>query len=149
MFQLPTSERISRWKSFRQQLNQLTMPDAILETLYFWQSCPFIPFYLAADDPATWPDPWELITENYYCDLAKTLGIVYTLHLSSHGPELNPEIRVYYDPKSHYTYHVAYLAHGKYVINLAEDELVNNTHINQRLILKYCYTAVDLKLEQY
>ena len=130
MFQLPTSERISRWKSFRQQLNQLALLDA-------------------ADDPATWPDPWELITENYYCDLAKTLGIVYTLHLSSHGPELNPEIRVYYDPKSHYTYHVAYLDHGKYVINLAEDELVNNTHINQRLILKYCYTAVDLKLEQY
>ena len=82
-------------------------------------------------------------------DLAKALGIVYTLHLSEHGPTLEPEIRVYYDPDSGYTYHVAYLCRGKYVINLIEAEVVNKEQINQRLKLKHCYTASDLKLEQY
>ncbi len=87
--------------------------------------------------------------ENYYCDLAKVLGIVYTMHLTSHSSELEPEIRIYYDPETRYTYHIAYLCGGKYVLNLIEDEIVNKEHINQRFKLKHCYTAVDLKLEQY
>jgi hypothetical protein len=144
-----TSERFSRWKSFRQELASLSLEEALDHVMNFWNSCPFIPFYLNHDDPSTWPDPWQLIEENYYCDLAKALGIVYTLHLSSHGKQLEPEIRVYYDPNTRYTYHIAYFNQGKYVINLVEDEIVNNTHINQRLKLKYCYTAKDLKLEQY
>jgi hypothetical protein len=149
MFKLTASERLSRWKSFRQELASLSHEEALVQVLHFWQHCPFRPFYLNPDDPVTWPDPWQLIEENYYCDLAKVLGIVYTLHLSIHGNKLNPEIRVYYDPDTRYTYHIAYFNQGKYVINLVEDEIVNNTHINQRLKLKYCYTAVDLKLEQY
>lgn len=149
MFKLPTSERIARWKSFRQDLSSLSIDDALTHVVQFWQLCPFIPFYLAPENNDAWPDPWQLITENYYCDLAKTLGIVYTLHLSDHGQSLNPEIRVYYDPIRFYTYHIAYFNDGKYVINLVADEILNKQHINQELKLKYCYTAVDLKLEQY
>ena len=147
MFQLPTSERIARWKSFRQQLNQLALLDAAFETLQFWYSCPFIPYYLSSDNPKSWPDPWQLITENYYCDLAKALGIVYTLHLSEHGPTLEPEIRVYYDPNSGYTYHVAYLCRGKYVINLVDGEVVNIKSLNKTMQLQYRYTRKDLKIE--
>jgi hypothetical protein len=108
-----------------------------------------VPFYLEVDQPQTWPDPWQLIEENYYCDLAKCLGIVYTLFLSKHGQVINPEIRIYYDTKSRFTYHIAYLCQGKYVLNLIEGEIVNKEQINKELKLKHCYTAVDLKLEQY
>lgn len=149
MFKLKTTERLSRWKSFRQELSPLSFEEALIQTMNFWQSCPFIPFYLQVESTSNWPDPWQLIEENCYCDLAKCLGIVYTLHLSSHGEDLDPEIRIYYDRENYHTYHIAYLCGGKYVINLVEDEIVNNTHINQRLKLKYCYTAADLKLEQY
>jgi len=149
MFKLPTSERLSRWKAFRKELNTLSINDALQRTLEFWKSCPFKPFYLTVEDSDNWPDPWQLIEENYYCDLAKVLGIVYTMHLTSHSSELEPEIRIYYDPETRYTYHIAYLCGGKYVLNLIEDEIVNKEHINQRFKLKHCYTAVDLKLEQY
>lgn len=149
MFKSSTSERLSRWKSFRQEIDTLGLDVAIDKVVEFWESCPFIPFYLQAENVTQWPDPWTLIQENYYCDLAKVLGIVYTLHLTHHGNNLNPEIRVYYDSKTKHTYHIAYLCQGKYVINLIEGEVVNNTHIDQRFKLKHCYTAVDLKLEQY
>ena len=149
MFKLPTSERLSRWKAFRQDIDKLPLDLACAKTLSFWESCPFIPFYLPPDDISNWPNPWQLIEENYYCDLAKVLGIVYTLHLTSHGMHIDPEIRIYYDPKTRYTYHIAYLCQGKYVLNLIEGEVVNKEHINQQLKLKHCYTAVDLKLEQY
>jgi hypothetical protein len=149
MFRLNSSERFSRWKSFRQELASQSLEEALDQVLNFWHSCPFIPFYLSHENPATWPDPWQLIEENYYCDLAKVLGIVYTLHLSIHGNKLEPEIRAYYDSDTRHTYHIAYLCQGKYVLNLIEGEIVNKEHINQKLKLKYCYTAADLKLEQY
>jgi hypothetical protein len=28
-----------------------------------------------------WPDPWELLSENTYCEVARALGMCYTLHL--------------------------------------------------------------------
>ena len=149
MFKLSTSDRLSRWKSFRLELDNLSIEDALQSTQDFWHGCPYIPFYLDVDNPASWPDPWELIIENYYCDLAKTLGMLYTVYLTSHGPKLNPEIRVYYDFSSRYTYHIAWLCQGKYVLNLAEDKVLNKEQINQKLKLKCCYTAADLKLEQY
>lgn len=147
MFKLSTSGRLSHWKNFRIQLNALPLEKALVQTQRLWQQCPFTPFYLDPSNPENWPNPWDLIAENYYCDLAKALGIVYTLHLSDHGSNLVPEIRVYYDTKSKYQYHIAYFADGKYVLNLIEDEVVNKEHINQQLKLKYCYTAIDLKLE--
>lgn len=149
MFKLKTSERLSRWRDFRTSLSSMPLLDAIDSTQKFWHSCPFMPYYLEPDKPETWPDPWQLISENYYCDIAKCLGILYTLHLSEHKEHLNPEIRVYFDPKTRYNYHIAYFAQGKYIVNLIEDEIVNKEHINQQLKLKYCYNAVDLKLEQY
>ena len=149
MFKLSDSERLSRWKSFRQSIIPLSFADACSQTLIFWKSCPFAPYYLDANNPANWPNPWELILDNCYCDLAKCLGIMYTLHLSNHSVGLNPELRVYYDTITRHTYHIAYFDQGKYVLNLIEDEVVNKEHINQNLKLKYCYTEADLKLEQY
>lgn len=149
MFKLSTSERLSRWKSFRQYLSGLSLFEAVVQTQEFWKNCPFCPFHLDITDPTQWPDPWQLITENYYCDLAKTLGIVYTLHLTTHKDQLFPELQTYFDPKTKHYYHIAYLCHGKYVLNLIEGEVVNKEHINQQLKLKHRYTAVDLKLEQY
>ncbi len=149
MFKLLPKNRLSEWKDFRNKLNQLSLPIAINKTQELWQSCPFTPFYLDPENPKEWPDPWQLITENYYCDLAKNLGIIYTLHLTDHKDHFFPELRTYFDTKTKYCYHIAYLCHGKYVLNLIEGEVVNKEHINQQLNLKRCYTAADLKLEQY
>lgn len=149
MFKLQPRERMNLWRNFRRDLDSLPLAKAIESTDNFWQKCPFSPFYLDLDNPVSWPTPWDLITENRYCDIAKVLGIVYTLHLTSHGPLLNPEIRAYYNAQSRHLYHIAYLCRGKYVLNLIEGEIVNKEHITQQLKLKHRYTAVDLKLEQY
>lgn len=149
MFKLLPKNRLSDWKLFRNKLSQSTLSAAVRKTQELWQSCPFTPFYLDSEKPHDWPDPWQLITENYYCDLAKCLGIIYTLHLTAHKDQLFPELRTYFDTNTRYDYHIAYLCHGKYVLNLIEGEVVNKEHINQQLKLKRCYTAADLKLEQY
>jgi hypothetical protein len=147
MWKLKTSERISHWRDFRKNLGQLTLSQALQATVDFWQSCPFAPYYLDATDSDEWPNPWELIAENYYCDVAKCLGIVYTIVLSDHGAELDPEIRVYYDPMSRLTYHLVFFDRGKYVINFSDGEIVNIESISNKFQLKYHYQKQDLKLE--
>jgi len=149
MFKLKPSDRLDRWKSFRFSLNEFSIGKAVELTNELWAACPFTPFYLDPAEPNTWPDPWTLLEENYYCDLAKVLAIIYTLHLCNHGQILNPELRIYINTKTRHTYHIAYLCDGKYVLNLIEGEIVNKQHINQELQLRYRYTAADLKLEQY
>jgi len=149
MFNTQPGLRLSLWKKFREELDLLPLDQAIYKANDFWIKCPFIPFYLEQDNLDLWPDPWQLIIENTYCDLAKALGIVYTLHLTKHSSLLFPELRIYFNPNTRHYYHIAYLCRGKYVLNLIEGEVVNKEHINQQLKLRYCYTAVDLKLEQY
>lgn len=149
MFKLSTSDRLNRWKNFRHSLTNFTIDLAVKQTLDFWDRCPFSPYYLEVENSDSWPSPWQLIEDNHYCDLAKCLGIVYTLYLSEHGHDLDPEIRVYLHSQTRHIYHIAYLCGGKYVLNLVEGEVVNKEHINQELKLKYRYTAADLKLEQY
>ena len=149
MFKLKPSDRLDRWKSFRFSLNEFSICKAVELTNELWAACPFTPFYLDPAEPNTWPDPWTLLEENYYCDLAKVLAIIYTLHLCNHGQILDPELRIYINTKTRHTSHIAYLCDGKYVLNLIEGEIVNKQHINQELQLRYRYTAADLKLEQY
>jgi hypothetical protein len=37
--------------------------------------------HLHPQDIDNWPDPWELLSENTYCEVARALGMCYTLHL--------------------------------------------------------------------
>lgn len=149
MFKINSSQRLSLWRKFRLEISNLPLEHAVKRTNEFWLNCPFMPFYLDPAQPENWPNPWELIEENYYCDLAKTLGIIYTLHLTDHNSAIEPELRIYLNTTTRHQYHIAYLCQGKYVLNLIDGEVVNKEHINQELNLKYCYNAVDLKLEQY
>jgi len=149
MFKLKPSDRLGRWKSFRNSLNDFSIGKALELTNELWSVCPFIPFYLDVNDPKSWPDPWQLLQENYYCDIAKSLGIVYTIYLTKHQNEVQPEIRIYLDSKTKHQYSIAYFCQGKYVLNLVEGQVVNKEHINQDFKLIRCYTAADLQLEKY
>ena len=146
MWKLETGERLAHWRAFRKSLDDLSLEDAAQATAEYWQSCPFNPYYLDPADPESWPSAWELITENYYCDLAKALGIVYTLHFSKHEVDLNPQIHIYNDPETGYVYNLSVLAEGKYVINFLDSKIVNIELINKKLKLKRCYSSEELKL---
>jgi len=149
MWKLIASERVARWREFRKSLDDLPLEEAIKSVVDFWRSCPYAPYYLDPDNPDSWPTPWELISENYYCDLAKALGMLYTLYFSNHGKDLDAEIRVYYDPETKFVYNLPVFSQGKYIVNLVDAEIVNIESINKNLKLKYRYTSTELKLKEY
>jgi hypothetical protein len=147
MWKLETSERIARWRDFRKSLDDLSLADAVQSVAEFWHTCPFQPYYLDPADPVSWPTAWELISENYYCDLAKALGMLYTICLTQHGDTLEVEIHIYNDPITGYAYHLPVLARGKYVINFIDNKIVNIESINKKLKLKRLYKGEELKLK--
>ena len=147
MWKLETSERIARWRDFRKSLDDLPLADAVQAVAEFWHTCPYQPYYLDPADHESWPTAWDLISENYYCDLAKALGIVYTICLTQHGEALAAEIHIYNDPESGYVYNLPVLAQGKYVVNFIDNKIVNIESINKKLKLKRLYSSTELKLK--
>lgn len=145
MFKLQATERLSRWRDFRKSVEDLPLEKAVQATVDFWQGCPFSPYYLDPANPKEWPDPWTLIEENYYCDLAKALGMMYTIKFTKHNPDV--ELRTYYDPETKYNYNLVWIEDGKYVVNLIEGEVVNK-QLTENLKLKVKYSE-ELNLNSY
>ena len=142
-------DRLSQWHQLRQDNQINNLETALLTINDWWQQCPWTPYYLHWDDLETWPDPWDLLADNHFCNLAKALGIVYTLHLSEHGTNLEMSIRVYQDPASRGQYNLAWIDQGKYVLNFISDEIVNRTQIPKELKFLVELSSQDLKLDSY
>jgi hypothetical protein len=60
----------------------------------FWKTIPKISRNLDPYDKTTWPDPWQMIQENAYCEYTATLAVGYTLMLSNCGKDWSYEIQV-------------------------------------------------------
>lgn len=146
MWNLLPSERLRCWHDFRKSISQKNFEEALKDTEHLWSYAPYVAHYLTTDNLKIWPGPWELIYENYYCNLAKALGIVYTLYLSSHRPEI--EIRIYNDPSTKEQYNLVFVDKGKYVLNYVHDEVVNKTHVDPNLKLVRTISAEELGLEK-
>jgi len=146
---LRVNDRLTQWKDFRHQLDRLPLDSAVIELNNMWSTAPFVNYNLDPSEPKTWPDPWALLAENYWCDVAKSLGIVYTIYFSSHKSTAM-EIRVYYDYKDKTKHCVAWLDDGKYILNYWPYEIVNTKQIEEKqLQLLYQYSSTDLQLEKY
>lgn len=140
-------DRLAAWKRFRHELDSLEFELALKQVIKFWDRAPFNPYYLDYD-PNTWPDPWTMIADNCYCDVAKALGIVYTIHLSAHKSD-DIELRVYRHKETRGLYNLVWINKGKYVLNLEADDFVNKKSIPTELELIHKFTSVDMKLDRY
>ena len=93
--------------------------------------------------------PWTLIEENVYCDIAKCLGIMYTILLTEHKKDLSVEFRWYQDVETGYEYNLSWLNDGKYIANLIDGDIINIKQFDESLKLERIYTADELKLKNY
>ncbi len=139
---------MDRWKAFRAEISGQTFEQALTSTAEFWNTVPFTPYYLDHDNPDSWPDPWTLIAENYYCDIAKCLGMLYTLHLSGHKQH-SMALRMYKTAQPGEWYNLVWIDDGKYVLNLDPEQHVNKKSIPKELENFIEYTSAELKLDRY
>lgn len=73
------AERLAAWNQLRAQSAQGDLPQVLTTINQWWFQTTWIPYHLHWDDREIWPDPWQLLNDNLFCDLARGLGILYTI----------------------------------------------------------------------
>lgn len=95
MFDKPYIERLKLWRDFRNNLETSDQP--LDECLEFWNKAPISSIATDPYDSDLWPDPWEMILNNTYCEFTKILAIYYTLQLSERFLQSQFEIHITLD----------------------------------------------------
>jgi hypothetical protein len=116
------ADRLTAWANLRSQCNSLDLESALTVINEWWFNSPWQPYYLHWDDQPKWPDPWELLSDNVYCDLARGLGIVYTISLLDRADMADAALVLTEDGTN-----LVLVAKEKYILNWNRDSIVN-TH---------------------
>jgi hypothetical protein len=114
------SDRLENWNQLRNQCQTLDLESALTAINQWWFNAPWRPYYLHWDDQPTWPDPWQLLSDNVYCDLARALGILYTISLLDRK-DMAPATLVLAEDDSN----LVLVAKEKYILNWTPDSVVN------------------------
>jgi hypothetical protein len=104
----------------RVQCQNLPAQSALENINAWWFRAPWQPYYLHWDDQATWPDPWQLLSDNVYCELARGLGILYTITLLDRADLAPAELILTQDDVN-----LVQVAKEKYILNWTADTVVN------------------------
>ena len=112
--------RLEQWNLLRAQCQSLSAHDALEKINRWWFQSPWQPYYLHWDDQADWPDPWQLLSDNVYCEVARGLGILYTIILLDRA-DLAPA-RLVLTENGH---NLVLVAGKKYILNWEPDNVVN------------------------
>jgi hypothetical protein len=114
------SARLASWNQLRDQCGNLPAQFALENINAWWFRAPWRPYYLHWDDQATWPDPWQLLSDDIYCELARGLGILYTITLLDRADLAPAELVLTQDDVN-----LVQVAKEKYILNWSADTVVN------------------------
>lgn len=81
IFQSTYEARLQDWFQLRKSVSNLPIEQQCITIDEWWQHAPLVNHHLHPHDMDNWPDPWELLSENTYCEVARALGMCYTLIL--------------------------------------------------------------------
>jgi hypothetical protein len=131
MWPVDFSQRLESWNNLRNLCQTLPLEQALESINSWWFNVPWRPYYLHWDDQPNWPDPWQLLSDNHYCDLARALGILYTITLLDRA-DLGDATMVLTDQGDN----LVQVAKSKYILNWDKDTIVNTIqarNINKQL----------------
>ena len=114
VFNLHDNDRLTAWKQFRATLETSNTPFE--DVASFWSSAPFVSPYLNPQNPTEWPDPWTLIVNGHFDELAIVVGMLYTIKLTQRFMNSQLEIHTSTSPEEKDPIYML-IIDNKYVIN--------------------------------
>lgn len=122
LFQNSYDTIFKQWYRMRTALEEKDIQTQCVEVDKWWQAAPLVNHYLHADLVEEWPNPWELISDNHYCPIARGLGMFYTLYL------LGIRDIAFVQAKDYNSEDVTLILvdHAKYILNYWPNTVVNN-----------------------
>ena len=108
-------QRLELWRNLRTKIETANSPfDIVFD---FWNSVPTDSISADPYDKNSWPDPWEMIKENTYCEFGKILAIMYTLQLTERFSQATFEIHITLDKdKSRFVYYQLTIQQLEFII---------------------------------
>jgi hypothetical protein len=114
--------RLLGWNRLREQVQSLPLEAALTAINTWWFEAPWRPYYLHWDDQPAWPDPWQLLSDDIYCDLARGLGILYTITLLDRADMAPADLILTGDGSN-----LVQVSKEKYILNWEADCIVNTS----------------------
>jgi len=141
MWPVKFEQRLIAWNQLRTASKNLPIDQALANINAWWNNTPWRAYHLHWDDRPTWPDPWELLSDNIYCDIARGLGILYTIAMIDRD-DLEDVIFAATDQGN-----LVLIDSGKYILNWGL-ELRLNTNLEQIKITDFV-TKNEIKKQLY
>jgi hypothetical protein len=113
------AERLESWAQLRTQASTADVETALGAINSWWFHAPWRAYHLHWDDRAVWPDPWQLLSDDLYCPLARGLGILYTITMLDRA-DLQDAVLIEIDSDNLVQVHKK-----KYILNWDSDTIVN------------------------
>jgi hypothetical protein len=114
--------RLDSWNQLRDQCQNLSVQSALEDINRWWFQSPWRPYYLHWDDQDTWPDPWQLLSDDIYCEVARGLGILYTVTLLDRA-DLAPASLILTQDGTN----LVQVGREKYILNWEANTVVNTS----------------------
>jgi hypothetical protein len=114
------NDRLESWNQLRNQCQNLPLQTALETINRWWFQAPWRPYYLHWDDQVAWPDPWQLLSDNIFCEVARGLGILYTITLLDRA-DMQPTTLILTESG----HNLVQVAKTKYILNWEHDTVVN------------------------
>ena len=122
------SARLESWNLLRDQCTNLPVTSALEDINTWWFRAPWTAYHLHWDDSGAWPDPWQLLSDNIYCELARGLGILYTITLLERADLAPAELVLTAESGN-----LVLATPEKYILNWTSDIIVNTNLDTQKL----------------
>lgn len=126
------TDRLQAWAELRAMAHTMELEELLQTINTWWYQAPWRGYYLHWDDRANWPDPWQLLSDNIYCDLARGLGILYTLSLIEHKDLISAELVLTEDDRN-----LVLVNQEKYVLNWEPIVMVNTPLLVHNVIHRF------------
>ena len=111
--------RLADWHALRFGCKSIAVESALTTINSWWFAAPWSSHYLHWDDREDWPDPWQLLSDNIYCEVARGLGMLYTISMLERPDITDAELL---DCKNGT---VLQVSGGKYILNWVPSGIVN------------------------
>lgn len=131
------ADRLESWTALRTSAQSQDLETALVAINQWWFNSPWKAYYLHWDDQATWPDPWQLLNDDIYCDVAKALGILYTISMLDRADMADATLILTEDHRN-----LVLVDKTKYILNWNPDGVVNT---NQAVKIRRQFKQYQIK----
>ena len=143
IFQSSYDTRLRSWYDLRSKLETSDTQTKCIEIDAWWQRAPLVNHYLHPQDSQSWPGPWDLLSDNTYCTVARGLGMCFTLALTGvesidfcQGKDDNSEDVM-----------LVLVDNAKYVMNYYPDTVLSNILDDFKITTKMDLASIIKKIK--